>query len=184
MPNMPLSLGPGHAAALDAARAVGLLGRRGDLGHARQQPQLDARPDRAASGSPRRCAAATTRTSASRARIIPRPSCSRSNSTNAAARGVDPKTKKYTFVDTCFGTHHLQFGYDANDTLWTSGGGPVRRLAQHEDVRRDRRRREVAGLDGADARHQRQRQARRLRRAEPAGRSDQGQAHRGAASTR
>ena len=38
---------------------------------------------------------------------------------------LDPKTKKYTFVDTCFGTHHLQFGYDANDTLWTSGGGPV-----------------------------------------------------------
>ena len=37
----------------------------------------------------------------------------------------DPKTKKYTFVDTCFSTHHLQFGYDANDTLWTSGGGPV-----------------------------------------------------------
>ena len=37
----------------------------------------------------------------------------------------DPKTKKYTFVDTCFGTHHLQFGYDANDTIWTSGGGPV-----------------------------------------------------------
>ena len=37
----------------------------------------------------------------------------------------DPKTKKYTFVDTCFGTHHLQFGYDANDTLWTSGGGQV-----------------------------------------------------------
>ena len=38
---------------------------------------------------------------------------------------LDPKTMKYTFVDTCFGTHHLQFGYDANDTLWTSGGGPV-----------------------------------------------------------
>ncbi|PYN24602.1 MAG: hypothetical protein DMD99_10620, partial [Candidatus Rokuibacteriota bacterium] len=38
---------------------------------------------------------------------------------------LDPKTKKYTFVDTCFQTHHLQFGYDANDTLWTSGGGPV-----------------------------------------------------------
>jgi hypothetical protein len=32
---------------------------------------------------------------------------------------------KYTFVDTCFGTHHLQFGYDQNNTLWTSGGGPV-----------------------------------------------------------
>ena len=38
---------------------------------------------------------------------------------------LDPKTMKYTFVDTCFQTHHLQFGYDANDTLWTSGGGPV-----------------------------------------------------------
>jgi len=38
---------------------------------------------------------------------------------------LDPKTMKYTFVDTCFQTHHLQFGYDATDTLWTSGGGPV-----------------------------------------------------------
>jgi hypothetical protein len=38
---------------------------------------------------------------------------------------LDPKTMKYTFVDTCFGTHHLQFGYDANDTLWFSGTGPV-----------------------------------------------------------
>jgi hypothetical protein len=37
----------------------------------------------------------------------------------------DPKTKKYTFIDTCFSDHHLQFAYDANDTLWTSGGGPV-----------------------------------------------------------
>ncbi len=38
---------------------------------------------------------------------------------------LDPKTMTYSFVDTCFGTHHLQFAYDANDTLWTSGGGPV-----------------------------------------------------------
>src|SRR5258705_13231217 len=37
----------------------------------------------------------------------------------------DPKTQKYDFVDTCFGTHHVQFGFDANDTLWTSGGGNV-----------------------------------------------------------
>ena len=36
---------------------------------------------------------------------------------------LDPKTMKYTFVDTCFTTHHLQFAYDANDTLWTSSGG-------------------------------------------------------------
>ena len=38
---------------------------------------------------------------------------------------LDPKTMKYTFVDTCFGTHHPQFGYDADDTLWLSGTGPV-----------------------------------------------------------
>jgi hypothetical protein len=38
---------------------------------------------------------------------------------------LDPKTGQYSFFDTCFQTHHLQFGYDANDTLWTSGGGPV-----------------------------------------------------------
>jgi hypothetical protein len=38
---------------------------------------------------------------------------------------LDPKTMKYTFIDTCFRTHHLQFGYDADNTLWTSGGGNV-----------------------------------------------------------
>jgi streptogramin lyase len=37
----------------------------------------------------------------------------------------DPKTKKYTMVDTCFSTHHLQFGYDKKGLLWTSGGGTV-----------------------------------------------------------
>ena len=36
---------------------------------------------------------------------------------------LDPKTMKYSFVDTCFGSHHLQF--DAKDRLWTSGAGPV-----------------------------------------------------------
>jgi hypothetical protein len=38
---------------------------------------------------------------------------------------LDPKSGKYTFIDTCFGTHHLEFGFDKNDTLWFSGGGPV-----------------------------------------------------------
>jgi|SRR5688572_4784979 hypothetical protein len=35
----------------------------------------------------------------------------------------DPKTKKVTTIDTCFGTHHLNF--DNNDVLWYTGGGPV-----------------------------------------------------------
>ncbi len=35
----------------------------------------------------------------------------------------NPKTKKFAFIDTCYGTHHLQFGFDKDNTLWTSGGG-------------------------------------------------------------
>jgi hypothetical protein len=35
----------------------------------------------------------------------------------------DPKSTKFTLIDTCFGTHHLQFAEDANHTLWTSSGG-------------------------------------------------------------
>ena len=35
----------------------------------------------------------------------------------------DPKTQKYDFVDVCFTTHHLNFAYDGNNTLWTSSGG-------------------------------------------------------------
>jgi hypothetical protein len=38
---------------------------------------------------------------------------------------LDPKTMKYSFIDTCFATHHPQFGYDADNTLWFSGTGPV-----------------------------------------------------------
>jgi hypothetical protein len=32
----------------------------------------------------------------------------------------DPKTRHFTFIDTCFGTHHLNFAEDANHTLWLS----------------------------------------------------------------
>ncbi len=78
---------------------------------------------------------------------------------------LDPKTMKYSFIDTCFGTHHPQFGYDADDTLWLSGTGAGRRLGQHQGVGRDRRRRQGAGLGAVRARHQRQRQGRRMDRA-------------------
>ncbi len=37
----------------------------------------------------------------------------------------DPASKKLTLISTCFGTHHLMFAEDANQTLWTSGGGQV-----------------------------------------------------------
>ncbi len=35
----------------------------------------------------------------------------------------DPKTGKFALANLCFGTHHLVFASDANDTLWFSAGG-------------------------------------------------------------
>ena len=35
----------------------------------------------------------------------------------------DTKTQRYTLIDTCYGTHHLQF--DADGVLWTSGDSYV-----------------------------------------------------------
>ena len=37
----------------------------------------------------------------------------------------DPQTQQLTHISTCFSTHHLVFAEDANNTLWTSGGGEV-----------------------------------------------------------
>jgi hypothetical protein len=37
----------------------------------------------------------------------------------------DPRTERLTHISTCFSTHHLMFAEDANNTLWTSGGGGV-----------------------------------------------------------
>ncbi|MEO7727442.1 MAG: carboxypeptidase-like regulatory domain-containing protein [Burkholderiales bacterium] len=45
------------------------------------------------------------------------------NSTNRRITMYDPKTGKYTAYQTCFGSHHPQFGYDANETIWASTGG-------------------------------------------------------------
>jgi hypothetical protein len=36
----------------------------------------------------------------------------------------DPKTGKWSLINTCFSTQHLYFAKDADDTLWTSAGGP------------------------------------------------------------
>ena len=41
----------------------------------------------------------------------------------------DPKTDKWTLIDTCFSAQHLSFAYDANDTLWLSAGQPYSGVA-------------------------------------------------------
>jgi len=37
----------------------------------------------------------------------------------------DPATEEMSLISTCFGTHHLIFAEDENNTIWTSGGGQV-----------------------------------------------------------
>jgi hypothetical protein len=123
-PNMPLNLGPGHAAALDALQPSPYWGTERiwetRVNNHNSMFGRDGRVWLAASvrgaENPAFCKAGSDHPSA---KAFPM---------ERAVRHIavfDVKTKKYTYVDTCFSTHHLQFGYDANETLWTSGGGPV-----------------------------------------------------------
>jgi hypothetical protein len=123
-PNMPLNLGPGHAAALDALQPSPYWGTERiwetRVNNHNSMFGRDGRVWLAASvrgaENPAFCKAGSDHPSA---KAFPM---------ERAVRHIavfDVKTKKYTYVDTCFSTHHLQFGYDANETIWTSGGGPV-----------------------------------------------------------
>jgi hypothetical protein len=47
------------------------------------------------------------------------------NSSGRQASVYHPDTEDFTLVDTCFGTHHLQFGEDPDNTLYFSGDGRV-----------------------------------------------------------
>jgi hypothetical protein len=47
------------------------------------------------------------------------------NGSGRQASYYDPTDGQIHLVDTCFGTHHLQFGHDENDTLFFSGDGSV-----------------------------------------------------------
>ncbi len=43
------------------------------------------------------------------------------NASGRQASVFHPDTEEFTLVDTCFGTHHLQFGEDSENTLYFSG---------------------------------------------------------------
>ena len=121
---MPLNLGPGHAAALDVLEPSPYWGRE-RIWETRvnnhnsmfdRQGRLWLAASIRGADNPAFCKAGSDHPSA---KAVPM---------DRAVRHLamlDPRTQKYTFVDTCYSTHHPQFGYDANDTLWTSGGGPV-----------------------------------------------------------
>ena len=65
----------------------------------------------------------------------PRRSCFRRSKPSRHLAVYEPRTKKYTFVDTCFSTHHLQFAEDANHTLVDQRRRSGGRLARYQEVR-------------------------------------------------
>jgi hypothetical protein len=123
-PNMPESLGPGHAASVKPLQASAYWGDE-KLWDTRANNHNAMFDDKG-----RVWIAATVRG-------MDNPGFCKQGSDHPSAKAfpldksarqvavLDPKTMKYTFVDTCFGTHHLQFGYDADNMLWLSGTGPV-----------------------------------------------------------
>ena len=123
-PNMALALGPGHAAAIKPTQPSPYWG---------DQQLWDTRANNhnAMFDKKGRVWMAST------VRDRPNPDFCKKGSEHPSAKVfpidmssrqvavLDPKTMKYSFIDTCFGTHHPQFGYDADNTLWLSGTGPV-----------------------------------------------------------
>ena len=123
-PNMPLSLGPGHAGAIKPIQPSAYWGDQvlWDTKANKHNAMFD--------GQGRVWMAATVRG-------MDNPAWCKKGSEHPSAKVfpidrsprqvsvLDPKTQKYSFIDTCFGTHHPQFGYDADNTLWLSGTGPV-----------------------------------------------------------
>jgi hypothetical protein len=123
-PQMPESLGPGHAASIKPLQPSAYWGDRQlwDTRANNHNSEFDAKG--------RLWLAATVRgqdnpafckkgSDNQYAKVFPLEKSQRQ------AAMLDPKTMKYSFIDTCFATHHPQFGYDADNTLWFSGTGPV-----------------------------------------------------------
>ena len=123
-PNMPVSLGPGHAGGIAPTMPSAYWGDD-VLWDTRANNHNSMFDDKgrlwlAASvrglANPDYCKAGSDHPSA---KAFPLPQSARQ------VAMLDPATMKYSFIDTCFGTHHPQFGYDADNTLWFSGTGQV-----------------------------------------------------------
>jgi hypothetical protein len=123
-PEMPESLGPGHAAAIKALEPSAYWGTK-KMWDTRANNHNAMFDDKG-----RLWLAATVRGQDN-------PAWCKKGSDNPYAKVfpleksqrqvamLDPKTMKYSFIDTCFSTHHPQFGFDKDNTLWLSGTGQV-----------------------------------------------------------
>jgi hypothetical protein len=123
-PEMPESLGPGHAASIKPLAASAYWGEE-KLWDTRannhnsmfdKQGRLWLSATVRGMDNPAFCKQGSDHPSA---KVFPLEKSARQ------VAMLDPRTMKYSFINTCFGTHHPQFGFDANDTLWLSGTGPV-----------------------------------------------------------
>ena len=94
-------------------------------GPAEQRAQPDARRARAAVADVRGAAARQPGLLQGRLDAPVREAVPHRDGQAAISRCTTRQTKKLTHISTCFGTHHLMFAEDANNTLWTSGGGQV-----------------------------------------------------------
>ena len=123
-PDMPESLGPGHAAMAAPLNASAYWGNQKIWSnHFNNHNSMFDEQGRiwfAGAGrgpdNPAYCKAGSELTSAKLAPL---------DHSHRQLAMYDPKTKKFTYIDTCFETQHLQFGFDANNTLWTSGDNRV-----------------------------------------------------------
>ncbi len=123
-PNMPLSLGPGHAGQVKVTAASPYWGEESiwDTRANQHNAMFDDKgrlwlaANVRGRSNPDWCKKGSDHPSA---KVFPLDTSSRQ------VTMLDPKTMKYSFIDTCFGTHHPQFGYDADNTLWLSGSGHV-----------------------------------------------------------
>ena len=124
-PQMPLSLGPGHAAALEPLQPSPYWGteRIWDTranNHNSMFDETGALWLAASVRAPDEPGVLQGGIGSSVGEGVP------DGSRRAAPRDVRSEDEEVHASSTrATRTHHPQFGYDANDTLWTSGGGPV-----------------------------------------------------------
>ena len=171
--SMPLSLGPGHAAALDALQPSpywgteriwdtrvnnhnSMFGRDGRLWLA-ASVRAPENPAFCKQGSDHPSAKAFPMERAIRHLAV------------FDLEDEEVHLRRYLLLDSSPAVRLRRQRHDLDERR-----RPRRWLAELEDVRPDRRRREVAGMDGTRAGHERQRQARRVRRAGRASRSHEG----------
>ena len=136
-------------------------GSEADLDEQEQRAQPDVRREGTRLDHVRGPAAPTIRTTARPDRTIRRRSCFRSQRSGRQLAMYDPKTRQDHAHQHVLRHASPDVRRGRQPHAVDERRRPGRRLAEHEDVRRDRRRGEVAGMDGAHHGHQRQRQARR-----------------------